>query len=41
MKDFQYKDCDEFTLIVHIDDGSLVTEALIHHDVRTVLMFYF
>lgn len=33
VKDFQYKDCDEFTLIVHIDDGSLVTEALIHHDV--------
>lgn len=33
VKEFQFKGCDEFTLIVHVDDGSLITEALIHHKV--------
>lgn len=33
VKDFKFKDSEEFALIVHVDDGSLVTEALIHHEV--------
>lgn len=39
VKEFQFKGCDEFTLIVHVDDGSVITEALIHHKVSSSSLF--
>ncbi|KAG0618744.1 hypothetical protein M758_4G089000 [Ceratodon purpureus] len=33
VKEFRYKDTEEFALFVTIDDGSLATMALIHHEV--------
>jgi hypothetical protein len=41
VKEFRYKDTEEFALFVTVDDGSLATEALIHHEVRNALMSYF
>lgn len=33
VKEFRFKDTEEFALFVTVDDGSLATEALIHHEV--------
>jgi hypothetical protein len=41
VKEFRFKDTEEFALFVTVDDGSLATEALIHHEVRNALISYF